>query len=38
MVEVKIAGKNENNIWLGRTAKASGSGGKDGDYAIDFSI
>jgi hypothetical protein len=38
MVEAKIVGKNENNIWLGRIAKASGSGGKGGDYPIDFSI
>jgi len=38
MVEAKIVGKNKNNIRLGRIAKASGSGGKGGDHAIDFSI
>lgn len=38
MVEAKIVGKNENNIRLGRIAKASGSEGKGGDHAIDFSI
>ena len=38
MVEAKIVGKNKNNIRLGRIAKASGSEGKGGDHAIDFSI
>jgi len=38
MVEAKIVGKNKNNIRLGRISKASGSGGKGGDHAIDFLI
>jgi hypothetical protein len=38
MVEGKIVGKNENNIRLGRIAKARGSGGKGGDDAIVFLI